>query len=115
MSSAETWYRVCRKATSFKDIKQSVCDAPGIKKLPFKRHLNEITMMRRETRLNNFLMPANDENNPLKSIDDIPLDYDLLNIKYNAAANYKNYKANYVTKSSFGCEIKYPIFITPKD
>ena len=52
-------------------------------------------------------MPANDENSPLKSIDKIPLDYDLFNIKYNAAANYENYKANYVTKSSFGCEIKY--------
>ena len=47
MPSAQTWYRVCRKATSLKDIKQSVCDAPGIKKIPYKRHLNKITMMRR--------------------------------------------------------------------
>ena len=60
-------------------------------------------------------MLANDENSPLKSIDNIPLDYDLFNIKYNAAANYENYKANYVTKSSFGCKIKYLIFITPKN
>ena len=72
-------------------------------------------MMHQETRLNNFLMPANDENSPLKWIDNIPLDYDLFNIKYNAAANYKNYKSNYVTKSSFGCKIKYLIFVTPKD
>ena len=72
-------------------------------------------MMHQETGLNNFLMPANDENSPLKWIDNIPLDYDLFNIKYNAAANYKNYRSNYVTKSSFGCKIKYPIFITPKD
>ena len=68
-----------------------------------------------ETRLNNFLMPANDENSPLKSIDNISLDYDLFNITYNAAANYENYKANYVAKSSFGCKIKSLIFITPKD
>ena len=40
-------------------------------------------MMHQETRLNNFLMPANNENSPLKWIDNIPLDYDLFNIKYN--------------------------------
>ena len=32
MPSAEIWHRVCRKATSLKEIKLSVCDAPDVKK-----------------------------------------------------------------------------------
>ena len=36
MPSAETWYRVHRKATSPKEIKQSVCDAAGVKKFSTK-------------------------------------------------------------------------------
>ena len=72
-------------------------------------------MMHQETKLNNFLMSANDDNSPLKSIDIIPLDYDLFNTKHNTAANYKNYKTNQVTGSSFDCKIKYPVLITPKD
>ena len=32
MPSAEIWHRVCRKATSHKKIKLSVCDAPDVKK-----------------------------------------------------------------------------------
>ena len=36
MLSAETWYRVCRKAMSLKEIKQSVCDAPGVKQIGTK-------------------------------------------------------------------------------
>ena len=65
-------------------------------------------MMRRETRLKNLLIPV-------KSINNIPLDYDLFHINITLAGNYENYKTNYVTKSFFGCGIKHPIFITPKD
>ena len=73
MPSAEIWHRVCRKATTHKEIKLSVCDAPDLKKIQYKRHLNEITMMHRETKLRNFLIPV-------KSIDSIPLYYNLFNI-----------------------------------
>ena len=70
--------------------------------------------MRSEIRLNNLLLlsvnPAN-----LISIDKVLLDRDLSNIKYNAAENYENYKKNYCATTSCGCNIKVPMFITPKE
>ena len=91
MPSAEIWRRVCRKSTSLKELKDSVCDTSSDKKIRYKWHLNEVTMMRREIRLNNLVLlnlnPAN-----LISIDWVLLDGDLSNIKYNAAENYVNYK-----------------------
>ena len=70
--------------------------------------------MRSEIRLNNLLLlsvnPAN-----LISIDKVLLDRDLSNIKYNATENYENYKKNYCATISCGCNIKVPMFITPKE
>ena len=92
--SAGIWRRVCRKSTNLKELKDSACDTSSDKKIRYKRHLNEVTMMRREIRLNNLVLP---NLNPatLISIDRVLVDVDLSNIKYNAAENYENYKKNY--------------------
>ena len=91
MPSAEIWRRVCRKAANIKELIDSVCDTSFDKKIRYKRHLNEVTMMRREIRLNNLVLPNLNPAN-LISIDGVLLDGDLSNIKYNAAENYENYE-----------------------
>ena len=94
MPSAEIWRRVCRKSTNLKELKDSLCDTSSNKKIRHKRHLNEVTMMRREVRLNNLVLPNLNPAN-LISIDGVLLEGDLSNIKYNAAENYENYKKNH--------------------
>ena len=48
MPSSEIWKRVCRKAVTLKELKESVCDTTAGKKIRYKRHLHKVTMIRRE-------------------------------------------------------------------
>ena len=91
MPSAEIWRRISRKATSLKELKESACKTTSGKKLRYKRHLNEITIMRREIRSKN-LVSNSSGSAELVSIDGVTLDHDLTNIKYNASEDYSNYK-----------------------
>ena len=91
MPSAKTWTKVSKKATPFKELKESICETISGKKLRYKRHLNEITMMCRDFRSKN-LVSHSFSSAELVSIDGVTLDHDLTNIKYNAAENYSNYK-----------------------
>ena len=52
MPSSEIWKRVCRKAVTLKELKESVCDTTA-----GKRHLHKVTMIRREIRVQNFASP----------------------------------------------------------
>ena len=71
-------------------------------------------MMHREIRLNNLVLPSLIPAN-LISIVGVLLDCDLWNIK-NAVENYKkNFFVNLYATMSYGCNIKVPIFITPKE
>ena len=45
----------------------------------------------------------------------LALDSDLANLKYTAIENYYHYKEQYGLNSLFGCNIKTPIFIIPRE
>ena len=49
-------------------------------------------MIRREIRVQNFASPILYEQNNLISLDWLPLDSDLANLKYTAVENYDHYK-----------------------
>ena len=66
-----------------------VCDT---QKKRYKRYLHEVTMIRREIRVQNFAAPILCEQNNLISLDWLPLDSDLANLKYTAVENYDHYK-----------------------
>ena len=72
-------------------------------------------MIRREIRNQNFASPISYEQNNLISLDVLPLDSDLANLKYTAVENYDHYKEQYDLNSLFGCNIKTPIFVTPRE
>ena len=115
MPSSEIWKRFCRKAATLKELKELVCDKTAGKKIRYKRHLHEVRMMRREIRVQNFASQISYEQNNLISLDGLPLDSDLANLKYTAVENYDHYKEQYGLNSLFGCNIKTPIFVTPRE
>ena len=54
--------------------------------------MHEVTMIRREIRVQNFASPILYEQNNLISLDWLPLDSDLANLKSTAVENYDHYK-----------------------
>ena len=100
---------------TLKELKESVCDTTAGKKIRYKRHLHKVTMIRREIRVQNFASPISYEQNNLISSDELPLDSDLANLKYTVVENYDHYKEQYGLHSLFRCNIKTPIFVTPRE
>ena len=72
-------------------------------------------MIRRELRAQNLASPISFGQNNLISLDGLPLDSDLANLKYTATENYDHYKEQYDVNSLFGCNIKTPIFVIHKE
>ena len=72
-------------------------------------------MIRRELRAQNLASPISFGQNNLISLDGLSLDSDLANLKYTAIENYDHYKEQYDVNSLFGCNIKTPIFVIPKE
>ena len=105
MPSAEIWKRVSQKATTLKELKESVCTSILEKKIRYKRHLNKVTMMHREIRSKGLLSQIFNREN-LTSIDRITLNSKLCDITYNAIENYNNNKENYFKAMSFGYDFK---------
>ena len=56
-----------------------------------------------------------EQKNLIISLDGLPLDSDLANLKYTAIEHYDHYKEQYSLNLLFECNIKTPIFITPRE
>ena len=54
MLSSEIWERVCRKAATLKELKEPVWDTTTGKEIRYKKDLHEVTMIRREIRVQNL-------------------------------------------------------------
>ena len=82
----------------------------------YKRHLHKVNDQKRD-KSPKFCISISYEQNNLISLDGLPLalDSDLANLKYTAIENYDHYKEQYGLNSLFGCNIKIPIFITPRE
>lgn len=115
MPTADVWKRVCRKATDLTKLKENALGNLKKSQKRYKKHDNEVTMMRREIRSLEYITMSPENFSQIKSIDGNPLDCEICDFRYNADENYKNYKNELKETQKFGCNILNPIFITPDE
>ena len=113
--TAETWRRVCRKATDLRKLKENALGNTKKSSKQYKKFDNEVTMMRREIRSCQFIKMSPHYSSDIIAVDGQKLDAELCDFRYNGNLNHENYKKQLKASGRFGCEIMKPIFITPKE
>ena len=116
MPSFDVWTRICRKLEDLEEIRNSLL-ASTESKSNFRNHDQEVTMMRREIRSKSTIFhdPLL-KYAPVKALNGSLLSNDLVDVKYQANENYKNYKEHFLENdTSYEAKIKSPIFVTEQE